>query len=132
MVHYRDQTQDKELFNSRNRLWDEDPWQKTWMRLGESRQSTDVAVPAHVRETRVRYGERQLVLWSWYVSEAGVRLQPLRLKWDEIRAQLLGRPAWASLVVLAAPFDVAPEEGRGVLSSFLGETGVPVRWEGGS
>ncbi len=132
VVHYRDQTQDKELFNSRNRLWDEDPWQKTWMRLGESRQSTDVAVPAHVRETRVRYGERQLVLWSWYVSEAGVRLQPLRLKWDEIRAQLLGRPAWASLVVLAAPFDVAPEEGRGVLSSFLGETGVPVRWEGGS
>ena len=130
VVHYRDQTQDKELFNSRNRLWDEHPWRKTWMRLGESRQSTGVAVPARVRETRVRYGERQLVLWSWYVSEAGVRLQPLRLKWDEIRAQLLGRPAWASLVVLAAPFDVAPEEGRAVLRAFLGEAGVPVRWEG--
>lgn len=133
VVHYRDQTQGREIVNSRNRLYDMTPWRPTWIRQDETRRSISPPAFSPVRETRVRSREgRSLVLWSWYEDAWGRRLDPLLLKWDEIRSQLGGRPAWADLVVLAAPYDIDPEEGRRLLSAFLAETGLPLRREAGT
>jgi len=116
-IHYRRETQGKELVSSRNRLH-ADGW--NWLGAGSYRvESADGA--RELRELRLRRGARHRVIWSWYDIGGWQTTSPALAKGYAVVNRLTGRPGDATLVAIASEYTLEPSEARSRLERFLAQ-----------
>ncbi|MFW2404375.1 MAG: exosortase C-terminal domain/associated protein EpsI, partial [Gammaproteobacteria bacterium] len=118
MVSYWQQMQGAELINSSNRLFDVERW--TQLRVLQGALELPAGDTLEYREFELQdaYGDRRVVRY-WYVIDGEPRIQPLRIKLQELLNSLLGRPTSANLVAVSAPFVEDPGPARQSLDAFV-------------
>lgn len=117
-AYYARQTQDAELINSENGVFD----QERERRLGD--EPVTLALPdggawtAH--ETRVQTPGGARVIWHWYVVDGVDVVSSVKAKLIEARARLSRSTRGSSVIVVAADYDTQPDQARQRLREFLG------------
>lgn len=117
LIGYGRQRQGAEMINSDNRLFDE----KLWRRTGESNQAVRLedGDTLDVHETQLNSPAGNRILWSWYVVGNHHTASRTVGKFWGGWTRLMGHAGPSYVVMLAAPYQWSPQEGRSVLRDFL-------------
>lgn len=119
IAYYANQTQGRELLHQGNGIIDRDD--TSWRILLERKRSIPGEKPPFTgRETVFRTAGGEMVVWDWYWLPDEYTTDPVRAKWLQARARLLGRPDRAAVVVLAAWAPEADDADR-LLAQFCGD-----------
>ncbi|MEQ8264482.1 exosortase A [Pseudohaliea sp.] len=72
------------------------------------------------RQLRARFGGERLLAWAWYHVNGETAVSPYRVKWLEVRRQLLGRPrVGTQLLLVTSMAEGEPAPARDRLKLFL-------------
>jgi len=116
-IHYRRETQGKELVSSLNRLNPEG-----WSWLGAGRQYVESANGGReMRELRLRQGARHRLIWFWYDIGGWQTTSPALAKGFAVLNRLTGRPGDATLVAVASEHTLQADEARERLAVFVAD-----------
>ncbi len=115
--YYRTQAQGRELVNSQNVLVPQKHpvWRMPWER---KRPVPLGGATLTVREGLVESAQQSLLVWRWNWISGRFIVNDHVAKLLEARDKLLGRPRDATAVLVAVPFETAPDEARAVLRDF--------------
>jgi exosortase A len=116
VIHYRRERQGAELVNDRNRLYGEQ-----WRLVGSTTRPLGIGSEASrtVRELRLSAGSDDRLVWTWYIIGGWATGRPVLAKGFTAVNRLIGRPGDATLVAVAADYDLRPEQARQRIRAFL-------------
>jgi exosortase A len=116
IIHYRRERQGAELVNNRNRLFGEQ-----WRLVGATKRPLGIGseTSRKVRELRLSGESNDRLVWTWYDIGGWTTGRPVLAKGFAAVNRLLGRPGDATLVAVAADFDLRPEQARERIRAFL-------------
>ena len=119
IAYYANQSQGRELLRERNSIVHEE--HSEWRTVREvDRQVPDGGSGFTLRETVLRSRDAQMVVWHWYWIPDEYTTNPIRAKFLQARARLLGRPDHAAMIVLTAS-SREPRDAERLLATFCGE-----------
>jgi len=107
LAYYPVQTQDAELINWQNRVYDPAylPDGRHWA----------------VHETWLGNAQENRLVWLWYEVDGAVSINHLQVKayeaWGRLQGSNRGSAAW----VLSTDYEITPAEGREAMESFLAD-----------
>lgn len=120
IISYRSLSQQSELINETNRIFDPE----RWMLIGETKGVADSAAgePLAYIETEIRgpTGTRRLVR-HWYVVDGRPHRSRMAVKLIELVNTLTGRPTPAGVVAVSTRFGDEAQEAARVLDEFMAE-----------
>ncbi|HEU4725800.1 MAG TPA: exosortase A, partial [Candidatus Eisenbacteria bacterium] len=119
IAYYANQSQGREMLHDGNGIIDIEDL--TWRIVREGGRTVSQGSSRFTaRETVFRVPEGEMVVWHWYWIPDENTSDPIRAKWLQARARLLGRPDRAAVVVLAATAP-ASRDAAALLERFSGD-----------
>ena len=114
---YSYQSQDAELINSENRLFDD----SVWHRVDDHSENLSLAPNQkwEVNSLTIRSKDKKLLLWYWYEIDGKPVVGKLLAKVRESKMRLLGESKGSYLVVLATPVLLEVDDARAVLRKYM-------------
>jgi len=119
LAYYPVQTQDAELINWQNRVYDPNHMR----RLGDGDGVAYLPDGRHwaVHETWLGNAQENRLVWLWYEVDGAVSINHLQVKayeaWGRLQGSNRGSAAW----VLSTDYEITPAEGREAMESFLAD-----------
>ena len=114
---YSYESQDAELINSENRLYDD----TVWHRVNDHGENLSLAPNQkwEVNSLTIRSKDKMLLLWYWYEIDRQPVVGKLSAKVRESKMRLLGESNDSYLVVLATPIDFGVDDAKAVLKKYM-------------
>lgn len=122
IAYYSIQRQGDELISSGNILVPE--LDQTWRIINETKVSVNTGLRnIEVRQTQLKSPVTNLLVWRWYMlSENEETTSPYIAKMILAKNKLLTAEEGGAEIIIAAPYNVDPDEARPVLEQFLTDT----------
>ncbi len=122
ITYYLTQRQGDELINSGNILVPE--MDLTWRIINETKESVEInSKNITVRQTQLKSFSTNLLVWSWYIlGENEATTSPYIAKVILAKNKLLTGKALGAEVIIAASYNVTPDEAKPILKQFLADT----------
>ncbi|PTN11413.1 exosortase A [Nitrosomonas aestuarii] len=118
VTYYYNQRQGNELISSGNVLVLE--MDSPWRKISEAKRSVMInSRDVTIRQTQLRSHSHNLLVWNWYVLGGDETINPYMAKALLARNRLLSSNDMGTEIIIAAPYEVQPDEAIPVLQQFL-------------